>query len=358
MRVLHLGPDIASQMTLTVEALRRAGAEAVGWRLPPSTVEPEAPSASVETFEAVRRDAPWHRFRILRERAAILEREIERADIVHWHFGATAHPRGVDLQIARRTGTAGVVEFWGSDIRIDEIAAVENPPYRDRGPDYEYARMETRRASFARQSRFRRAGISACLLPPGFDRYLEPEAFPLRRSALPRVDRSRLAPSSGSASDRFVIVHAPSAEVAKGTAWVRTAVDTLNADGAGIELKVLHGAPHEQVLDAMSSADLVLDQFVVGDAYGLVAVEGMGTGVPVVAWLTDAARRVLPDDLPIVCSDGPSLTEQLRELLADRDRRASLGQQGVSFVQAHHDADAFARRLLSDVYPEVMRHGR
>ena len=49
------------------------------------------------------------------------------ADVIHWHYGDLILHDGFDLDWTRFLRKPGFAEFWGSDIRIAEIEAADNP---------------------------------------------------------------------------------------------------------------------------------------------------------------------------------------------------------------------------------------
>lgn len=344
MRVLHLGANTASQMSVTVRALRSLGVDARGIALPGSVL---LDPVGIETLSVARRDRPasWVAARV-RGLGWVLP-AIARADVIHWHFGAPSLPADLDLRWARLLRRRGVVEFYGSDVRLGDVVRDENPFYADAGSAYEYRTMETRRQSFTRQRTFARRGVSACLVPPTFDRYLEPGLFSQVETIGTRVWMDDYTPNfPDPSSQRPVVVHGPTAPVGKGTPAVLRAVEGLRRRGVEFEFVLLEGVPRRQALDAIRSCDVLLDQFVVGDGYGVTAVEAMAFGKPVVGYLTPALRASFPDDLPLAQATQDDLVDVLGDLLADGDRRLHLGQESRSFAEQHHDAKRTAERLV------------
>jgi len=54
-------------------------------------------------------------------------------------------------------------------------------------------------------------------------------------------------------------------------------------------------------------------------------------------------------DCPVVHADPTTVTDRIRELVIDAQRRETLGRAGYDFVRAFHGNDRLARRLL-DIY--------
>jgi hypothetical protein len=60
---------------------------------------------------------------------------------------------------------------------------------------------------------------------------------------------------------RLVVLHAPTSPVIKGTQLVRAAVKALKSEGYAFDYVELSGKPHEQVLEALQDAHIVMNHF-------------------------------------------------------------------------------------------------
>ena len=95
-----------------------------------------------------------------------------------------------------------------------------------------------------------------------------------------------------------------------------------------------------------------------GESFGVILIEAMAAGAPVVASDLDAFVRVLDDGAAgvVVRRDDPAaLGQALTDLLADPARRADLAARG-SLVAARYDWQVLARRILA-VYETVLPPG-
>lgn len=150
------------------------------------------------------------------------------------------------------------------------------------------------------------------------------------RAPIPARPRSK--------DDPWVIVHAPSARSKKGTAFVIHAVEQLGAAGLPVRLHLLTGAAHAQVQAALQTADLVVDQLLIGH-YGTFAVEAMARGVPTLAhlhpWYAERMGWDLPADMRV---EKDLLAPRLEALLRDPARSAALATAQRAHVETHHDA--------------------
>jgi glycosyltransferase involved in cell wall biosynthesis len=149
----------------------------------------------------------------------------------------------------------------------------------------------------------------------------------------------------GRGGERPLVVHAPSNRERKGTAHVEEACAALDVD-----LEVVHGLTHEQAVDVYKRADLVVDQLNAG-WYGLFAIEAMALGKPVVTFLHDEAVRRTEDafgvEVPIANATKETLADVLRRLVEDADERRRRALASRAYVEAVHDDEKAADRLLA-----------
>lgn len=350
MRVLHLPVNIASQISVTVRALRDIGIDAWGLTLGDSAVQD---GTGVEGFPLVSRREPFRRLNTYSRYAMAVVHEIARCDLVHWHYARPALPWAADLALARLLGKPGVVEFWGGDIRIPRILEELNPYYAARGPDYEYRAEESGLHSIANQRLFSRYGVQTCFVPELADRYVQPGLFRKVYKGRGRVIMAEFEPRYPSPDNRRpVLFHAPSAKVAKGTDAVLSAIDSLRGR-IDFEFVLAHDMPHQKTMELMKECDVMLDQFVIGTTYGLAAIEAMAFGKPVVCYLMPSSRNEFPETLPVVNANPDNLAEILEPLIRDPQLRNRIGRQSRIYAELHHDAHMYAEWLKS-IYEDLL----
>jgi phosphatidylinositol alpha-mannosyltransferase len=122
--------------------------------------------------------------------------------------------------------------------------------------------------------------------------------------------------------------------------------------------------PHVTLLGEISEADKAallrsIDVYcapnLLGESFGVILIEAMAAGAPIVASDLDAFARVLDDGAAGVLvprNDAEALGRALSGLLADPRRRAELAARG-SAVAAQYDWQVLARRILA-VYETVL----
>ena len=92
-----------------------------------------------------------------------------------------------------------------------------------------------------------------------------------------------------------MILHAPSSRRRKGTERVIAACEGLDAD-----LVLVEGLHHDEAFERYREADIVVDQLNAG-WYGLLAIECMALGKPVVTFLHDEAVERTERSSPREC---------------------------------------------------------
>lgn len=147
--------------------------------------------------------------------------------------------------------------------------------------------------------------------------------------------------------DRLRIVHAPTQMHVKGTHLIAPVARQLHDEGL-IEYVELEGVAHEDMPQVFADADVILDQFRVGD-YGVGACEGMASGRIVLTHVTDQVRdeveRHAGMALPLPPVTIETLESVLRDIAARRDHYRSLAATGPEFVKRLHDG-TFSRDVL------------
>lgn len=154
--------------------------------------------------------------------------------------------------------------------------------------------------------------------------------------------------------DRPRVVHAPTQVHVKGTDLIRPAARRL-ADEGLIEYVELQGVTHTDMPRVFAEADIVLDQFRVGD-YGVGACETMASGRIVLTSLTPQVREEvgahagMPIPIPEVTVD--TLEGVLRDIVGRRDHYRAVAAQGPEFVRRLHDG-RFSRDVLMREFLEA-----
>lgn len=146
--------------------------------------------------------------------------------------------------------------------------------------------------------------------------------------------------------ERPRVIHVPSNPLVKGTAQIEPQLRALHAEGV-IEYVTITGRQHAEMPGIFASADIVLDQFRLGD-YGVAACEAMAAGRLVVSHVSDEARAAVDDlgaRLPIFEATLDDLAQKLRWIVAHRQSARAIAAEGPGFAKLVHDG-AFSRSVL------------
>lgn len=278
---------------------------------------------------------PWRDFQLF-------ARVLREADLVVAFFDGgflryTALRR-LEPWLLRLAGMPLIVTHYGGDAAVPGHLAAWEDAMRVDYPDL-VARGEQIRAQVDRLSRH--ADLVVRNLNPGYlPRWdvLWPAQYALEVSEL----RMREGLGEDARSGPVTVLHAPNHRALKGTEHVLRAVEALRGDGLDVRLELVEGRPNAEVRAALARADVLVDQLLVG--YGLFAVEGMASGLPVVSrtgWMPEeVAATAAMRELPIVDADAETVTDRLRELVTDPALRARLGVEGRRFVERRHSEQA------------------
>ncbi len=326
MKVLHAPAEIAGQASTLAKALRAIGVEAHSIAYNPGF--PQYTPDEMHDYDArsaLRRYAGY-----LKTLAA----HLGRYDVYHFHFGRTlVPPHNPDLPLYRAAGGRVVFHYHGCDIRSRahmlathaRAACTECDPFCNPARQRAIGRAAARYADaeFVSTPDLLESAPRAGHLPVAID--LEDYAVqPVRKT--PRL-----------------VLHAPTNRLIKGTRYVEAAFAALRPRFPGVTFRTVERLPWHELRALMAEADVVVDQVFMG-WYGMVAVEAMALGRPVLCFIRDDFEPRLEGD-PIVRTTKETLAEDLARVLAGADREA-LAHRGRAFVERENAAPRIARHLL------------
>ncbi len=283
-----------------------------------------------------------------------LQRIARDYDVVHLHGSSFASPGAdfplsLDILLLRLMGTRVIWHARGTDSRLET-------DFRRVHPRQELYDRETFRG-FRKPDEFRRRRIhlreAACDAVLAVDEEMRtylPDAEIVPR-AIDLADWDPVGPA-GDTPGRIVIVHAPSRPVYKGTEALETAIERLRSEGLPVEYRLVRDMKHAEAKRIYATADIVVDQLMIG-WYGVLAVEAMALGKPVVSHIRPDLER-FATEVPIVNANIDDVTDRLRELVVNKERRHRLGHEGRRFVEERHDADKIAAQLI-EIYRRPRR---
>ncbi len=152
---------------------------------------------------------------------------------------------------------------------------------------------------------------------------------------------------------RVRVVHAPTEQVVKGSRYILAALKQLKEEfGDRLEVLIVEGRPHAEALQLISTADLFIDQALIG-WYGAAAVEAMKMGIPAICFINPAHLAQTPPqfaaELPIISAGPFELVETIRPLLREPEQLTEIGRISRAFVERWHDPQKLAG-ITASVY--------
>ena len=154
------------------------------------------------------------------------------------------------------------------------------------------------------------------------------------------------------------IIHTPNHTDFKGTEFLIDAVKKLKQEGLLVELILLEKVPNEKVRETMQTVDILAEQFIF-TGYALSGVEGMASGLPVLANLDHEAyttvfrRYAFLNECPILSSSPETLIDNLRILVRNPSLRTELGHAGRKYVEKYHSSDTM-HYLFGSIYDKIL----
>jgi glycosyltransferase involved in cell wall biosynthesis len=191
---------------------------------------------------------------------------------------------------------------------------------------------------------------------------------PERLLTLPlAVDAGHFSPDGGPApSGRFHVLYVGRVELPKGVPYLLQAVAPL---AQGLELALAGpvlpemepvlarlGGPHVHLLGMVAARELpacyrqadVVVMPSVNDALGLVILEAMACGVPVIASAHSGGPDIITDGedgFVVPAGDAAALGDRIATLLADRGRARRMGEAARAKILARYTPAHYAERL-------------
>lgn len=269
-------------------------------------------------------------------------------DVLHYHsipliwekkFGVST---GYDLLLAKLLGKKVFYHFRGSESRKKTVFKEKNKyHYCDEEPHMFDKFPEARQSLYLKY--VNSIADRTFVVDPELQTYV-PDAMIVPRA----LDLEKCKGISVShfkrESDSVIIAHAPSRRAVKGTSWVVEAVQELKLEGLNVDLRIIENMSNEDALSEYARSDIVVDQLRIG-WYGVLAVEAMSLGKPVVAYIRDDLKHNLPFPYPLAIANKENLKAVLLELVSDAGLRTTLGTRARDYVNHVHSSNKIAEDL-------------
>jgi len=146
------------------------------------------------------------------------------------------------------------------------------------------------------------------------------------------------------------ILHSPSHPAVKGTKQIKKAIQNLVDKGYKIELVLLHGRPHAEVIEEIRKCDFVVDQLYSDTPMAGFATEAAWFGKPAVVggYAFDYLKTLVPSGSwpPSKLCFPVDIEEAIEDLIVDRVERVRLGREAQQFVREKWNVSEVAKRFL------------
>ncbi len=327
--VFHSPLEIAGQMGTLVGGLRKCGHMAVGYNMFINYLKYS--NHIINTY-----------MENIQESYELIK---SGYNIIHFHFGTTLDKELNDLPRYAAEGKKLVMHHWGNDVRLAGLAKKYSPFLTDPCNPWPDTVMVQRLRKMSKY--IPTAIIQDYELYPYVKHYYKnvfvlPLAFPVKEVAPAYPLRSNGVP---------MVVHAPTQPTFKGTAAIEAALQALWSQGYTFSYYRIERMSHQQALQMYRQADIVIDQILVG-SYGVLSVEAMAMGKPVVCYVRENLKKTFPGWLPIVSANPGTLQSALIPLLRDAAKRHSVGIMSRKYAEAVHDVSKVIPKLV-DIYKVV-----
>ena len=315
--------------------------------------------AAVYLMGRARFSRPWTVWRARREMARLLERE--RFDLVICHMPWSLAVFGQAVIGARQR-----LGFWAHGFHTGQ-------------PWLERLARQTRPDLAIANSRFTERGL-ANLFPQSRRAVIFPPVA-LHRSAVDQQQRQKLREELGAAADSVVLIQVGRMEEGKGhflqlqalsrlkgaTKWMcwiaggaqtqaeQHYVQQLEQAAAelGIAGRVRFLGQRSDVPQLLQAADLFCQPNTAPDSFGIVFVEALWAGLPVVTTAMGGAQEILDDSCGVLVEPDSleGLAGAIEKLIENPDLRERLGRAGASRAARLCDPAAQMSKLLELAEP-------
>lgn len=238
------------------------------------------------------------------------------------------------------------VTFVGSDIRVPEIELQINPFYKYAYYDNGYEQKK--------ESNNDANGIVQFLATLNFGFIVwDTETFINRKitskvGIVPHSSVNKLQEGfikKSRPDKKVLIIHSPTAPVAKGTQFVLKAIEKLKEKNIPFEFKLLKNLPNEEYQQFLIDADIYIDQLIWG-AYGVAAQQALQMGKVVIAYITPERLKLYGRTLPVQNANINNLAEVLEKLIVNSELRKQISVESILYFEKVHQPEIVAKKML------------
>jgi len=145
-----------------------------------------------------------------------------------------------------------------------------------------------------------------------------------------------------------VVAHAPSDRELKGTQHILDVFDSVKKAVPTTTLDLVEGVSYQEALERYRKSTVMIDQLKIG-WYGMVALECMAMGVPVMCYIREDLKKYLGDEMPLYPTTPETLEDDLLLLLNDTDLQNELSMRGKEYVSTIHNPQRIAKIIAGAI---------
>lgn len=333
--ILHGTIEIANQMNTLTKGLSNQGLNAKALNYYPSYLKYKA-DYEIDLHSGV----DYTSANVVSKKLA--SRFIQDNDIFHFHFGTTLTLDYSDLPILNDLGKKTVMQHWGSEVRQYSKAKVfsKNVKVKEINEEIIKYRMDLI-SKYIKHCIVSDYELYEYVKDFYEDIYLLPPVVDLNIFKMKKNDRTK---------NKLLIVHAPTNRDIKGTEYIIKAIDELSLL-YDFDFKLIENMSYEEAMATYNKADIVIDQLLIG-SYGLVSIENMALGKPVICYINEYMQDKYPSDLPIISADIYDIKSKLQYLIANRDCLHDIGMKSRLYVEKYHNLE-IATNDLVNIYKKL-----
>jgi glycosyltransferase involved in cell wall biosynthesis len=343
LRSLHGVGGAANQPFTVSEALKNLGYIAESLAIAPSKFEYGA-----TYVRPIMRDKVWGC-------ANLIENLADKFDIfqfygvpILWQPPSITFPTGLDLLLLKTIGKVVIYSYRGTEVRLESVFRKVSP--------YHYCDEEL---GFLKKFPEREQKIMMDFISGVADRILVPDpelqTYVPDAIIVPRAIDLREWQNVGIRNqDSPLVVHAPSRKAVKGSESVFAAVEKLKHEGLNFNFELIEGLSNVEARKRYEQADIIIDQLRIG-WYGVLAVEGMALGKAVISYIRDDLKHHLGNQPPIAIANPDNITDVLRSLIQEKEKRIKLGFIARQYCENVHCSEKVALQLI-DIYQDAVNN--
>lgn len=294
--------------------------------------------------------------------AAMHRQLIDEFEIFHLHYARSLLEDYSDLPLLKEKGRKIIMHHWGNDVRFHDKARKKNKyVYTGDSPPNEEIDERLRKISeYVSEAIVQDEEVAAYVRPYYKKVHILPIAIDLNKFPLMSGtgqdeaeeqggDRKQEKDGRQKRDKKLLIMHAPTNPLFKGTERIEEAIRKLSAKYE-FDYRRIEKTNHEEAIALYREADLIIDQILCG-SYGLLCVESMALGKPVITYIRDDLVPAFPPDLPVMNANPDNIEEKLAELLENAPLREEIGLRGRAYVERYH-----AKEVVVDQLEEIYRN--